>query len=115
MGVSRVAVLKSLVARNPFAVDVIGKELGHRASLELHFGCLVGPWSGLEISVVAGEAGHGSDNVLGEQLQRGVVGLKRFVVFAALHGNAVLGALQLNLQAHEILVALELWIIFDRK
>jgi hypothetical protein len=65
---------------------------------------LLGFRRGLEVGVVALEAGPTGENVVGEERDVGVVVLDQFIVAAALDGDAVFGAGQLILQAKEIFV-----------
>src|ERR1700690_2641585 len=71
--------------------------------LKLYLGSFLGGCFRLEVCVVAVESEHGRRYVLGEQLDIGVVALHGFIVFAALHRNAVFGAGELILQPEEIL------------
>ena len=80
--------------------------------LERNLGSIASAGLGLEIGVVALEAEHGRCDVVGEQLDIGVVALHGFVVLAALHRDAIFSAGQFVLQAQEIFVGFQLRIIF---
>ena len=84
--------------------------LGLEVEFHVHgFGSLFG---GGEVAFLL-EAQHACDEAGGEAAQLGVVGLDGFVEFAALDGDAVLGALKLGLQVAEALGGSEFGVALD--
>jgi hypothetical protein len=86
---------------------------GWSGIVEVDFGDFAARGGGLEVGVVAFIAGPGGEEAVGELADVGVIGLDGVVVVFAGDGDAIFGAGEFVLQAEEILVGLELGIVFD--
>src|SRR5262245_57635352 len=82
------------------------------STLELHLGRRGSVWRRLEerLGLEAGQARHDGAR---KQTQASVVLAYGLVEAPALHGDTILGPLELTLQRQEVLVALQLWIALD--
>src|SRR5713226_6991043 len=78
---------------------------------KIHLRHLTGRFRGSEVSTIGLETCPICENIVWELLDVRVVVLQRVVIALALHGNPVLGAGELILQSHEILVRLQLRVI----
>src|SRR5579863_4285819 len=86
---------------------------GPKPTLELNFWRRPGAWLGLEVSVLTLVPGKGRHHVRREEGQVRVVLLHRLVVSAARLQNPVFRTFELKLQLLEILVRLQVRIVFD--
>src|SRR5260370_14740347 len=80
--------------------------------IEIHLGSVARPFFRFEIGVVARESSDAGDQTVWKEGNVSVVVLDRFVVAAAFGGDATLRSCQLILQAHEILLRVQVRVIF---
>src|SRR5260370_32642054 len=89
------------------------KEFLDPASLEIDLRHLARRSFGFEVRVVTRKAEQPRSDVLGEEIDIGVVALNRFVIFSALLRDTVFSTRELILESQEVFVRLQLRIVLD--